>query len=361
VGGSWARTNLPVALASATYNAANHQTAFGGQTLTYDLNGNLTGDGTNTYTWNARNQLASITGPIGGSFVYDAFGRRQRTTIDGVITDVVYDGLNPVRQAVGTDTVDLLTGLGIDEYLTRTDASSTRDLLSDALGSTLTLTDASGTVQTEYSYEPFGAVTASGSSSSNELRYTGREDDGTSLYYYRARYYHPGLQRFISEDPLEFGGGDVNLFNYVRNMPTRLRDPLGLFTVESDCDPITTLSGRKDKDAVAEGCGPVGPMYASNLDERNRAEEFAKRPVLHHVLRQTMLRKLQQARAQAKPGHSPTIQGGPRTAENVFDALRGSRPYRPHTDTTGGGSGYKFTDPELGTVILRYTDHGGAD
>jgi hypothetical protein len=99
-------------------------------------------------------------------------------------------------------------------------------------------------------------------------------------------------------------------------------------------------------------------MYASNLDERNRAEEFAKRPVLHHVLRQTMLRKLQQARAQAKPGHSPTIQGGPRTAENVFDALRGSRPYRPHTDTTGGGSGYKFTDPELGTVILRYTDHG---
>jgi YD repeat-containing protein len=181
VGGSWARTNLPAALASATYNAANHQTAFGGQTLTYDLNGNLTTDGTNTYTWNARNQLASISGPIGGSFVYDAFGRRQRKTVDGVITDVVYDGLNPVREAVGATTVDLLTGLGIDEYLTRTDSSSTRDLLSDALGSTVSLADTSGTVQTEYSYEPFGAVTASGSSSTNELLYTGREDAARAI------------------------------------------------------------------------------------------------------------------------------------------------------------------------------------
>lgn len=62
VGGTWGRTGLPQAITSATYNAANHQLAFGAQTLTYDLNGNLTGDGTNTYTWNARNQPAAITG-----------------------------------------------------------------------------------------------------------------------------------------------------------------------------------------------------------------------------------------------------------------------------------------------------------
>jgi RHS repeat-associated protein len=232
VGGSWARTGLPAAVASATYNAANHQTAFGGQTLTYDLNGNLTGDGTNTYTWNARHQLASISGPLPASFVYDPFGRRQRKTVDGVITDVVYDGLNPVRQAVGTDTVDLLTGLGIDEYLTRTDASSTRDLLSDALGTTVALGDSSGTAQTEYSYEPFGATTASGTASGNELRYTGREDDGTGVYYYRARYYHPQLQRFISEDPIEFAGGDTNLYAYVGNNPLSESDPYGLFGIE---------------------------------------------------------------------------------------------------------------------------------
>ena len=228
VGGSWARTGLPSAVASATYNAANHQLTVGGATLTYDLNGNLTGDGTNTYTWNARNQLASLSGPVAGSFVYDAFGRRQRKTIDGTITDVVYDGPNPVRQAVGSNTVDLLAGLGIDEYLTRTDSSGPRDLLTDALGSTVGLSDSSGTIQTEYRYEPFGATTVSGAISANELRYTGREDDGTGVYYYRARYYHPGLQRFISEDPIGWRAGEPNFYAYATNNPTTYSDPLGL-------------------------------------------------------------------------------------------------------------------------------------
>jgi RHS repeat-associated protein len=228
MGGSWARTGLPAAVASATYNAANHQTAFGGATLTYDLNGNLTGDGTNTYTWNARNQLGSLSGSVPGSFVYDPFGRRQRKTIDGTITDFVYDGLNSVRQAVGSNTVDLLTGLGIDEYFLRADTSSSRDLLSDALGSTVSLADSSGAIQTEYTYEPFGDATLSGSSSTNELRYTGREEDGAGLNYYRARYYHPALQRFITEDPLRFGGGDANLYAYVGNSPLNYIDPSGL-------------------------------------------------------------------------------------------------------------------------------------
>lgn len=227
VGGTWARTGLPGAVASATYTAANQQTAFGGATLTYDLNGNLTGDGTNTYTWNARSQLGSLSGPVPGSFVYDAFGRRQRKTVNGTITDFVYDGLNPVRQAVGANTVDLLTGLGIDEYLTRTDSSGSRDLLNDALSSTVSLADSSGTVQTEYSYEPFGLATASGSSSGNELRYTGREADGTGLNYYRARYYHPTLQRFISEDPIGFLAGDTNMYAYTQNTPVNYRDPMG--------------------------------------------------------------------------------------------------------------------------------------
>jgi uncharacterized protein RhaS with RHS repeats len=37
------------------------------------------------------------------------------------------------------------------------------------------------------------------------------------------------LGRFISEDPIGFGGGDVNLFGYVRNRPLIYRDSLGLY------------------------------------------------------------------------------------------------------------------------------------
>ena len=77
IGGSYARTGLPQAVASASYNADNQLTQWGSSNLTYDLNGNLTNDGANTYTWNARNQLASINAGATGSFQYDAFGRRQ--------------------------------------------------------------------------------------------------------------------------------------------------------------------------------------------------------------------------------------------------------------------------------------------
>jgi RHS repeat-associated protein len=55
-----------------------------------------------------------------------------------------------------------------------------------------------------------------------------RRNDATGLYDYRARYYHPGLSRFVSEDPLEFLGGDPNLYAYVGNQPTALTDPSGL-------------------------------------------------------------------------------------------------------------------------------------
>jgi hypothetical protein len=48
------------------------------------------------------------------------------------------------------------------------------------------------------------------------------------MYYYRARYYQAQLQRFVSEYPKGFAGGDVNLFAYVSNSPITYVDPLGL-------------------------------------------------------------------------------------------------------------------------------------
>ncbi len=129
--------------------------------------------------------------------------------------------------AGSTVTANLLTGMGIDEVFTRTDSAGARNFLADALGSTLALADSSGTLQTHYTYEPFGKTTASGAASTNSFQFTGRENDGTGLYYYRARYYHPGIQRFASEDPIEFFAGDVNLYAYTRSSPTNATDATG--------------------------------------------------------------------------------------------------------------------------------------
>jgi RHS repeat-associated protein len=231
-GGTFARTNLPPALATTTYNANNQQTAFGAATEVYDLNGNLAtftdASGTTTYTWNARNQMTSISGPsLTASFAYDSFGRRTGRTVNGVVINYVYDGLNPVQEKNGaTVTANLLTGLGIDEFFTRTDSVGVRSLLPDPLGSTVALGDGTGTLQTQYTYEPFGFVSQTGAASTSSYKYTGREDDGTGLFYYRARYYQPRLQRFAAEDPIGLRGG-INAYPYVFNNPLRFSDPAG--------------------------------------------------------------------------------------------------------------------------------------
>ena len=238
-GGSFARTGVPPAVASTAYNAANHQTTFDNKTLIYDNNGNLQEitepSGTTTYTWNARNQLTGMSGPgMSATFIYDGLGRREKKTINGSVTEFLYDRLNPVQETSGaTILANVLPGLSIDEFLTRTDvvAGVTGYFLTDALGSPVAVTDNAGAVQTEYTYEPFGKTTFSGTSNSSSYQYTGRENDGTGLFYYRNRFYHPQLQRFISEDPFKYHSGDVNLYAYVHNGPVSHADPYGLIEI----------------------------------------------------------------------------------------------------------------------------------
>jgi YD repeat-containing protein len=139
----------------------------------HDANGNLTSDGTNTYTWDARNHLSAISGAAPGSFAYayDALNRRVSKAVAGTTTQLVYDGLNPVQELQsGSASANLLTGLNLDEYFQRTDSAGARDLLTDALGSTWGLADSSGTVQSGYSYQPFGSVTPSGTPGTNTTR-----------------------------------------------------------------------------------------------------------------------------------------------------------------------------------------------
>jgi RHS repeat-associated protein len=230
VGGSLARTGLPQPVSSATYNAANELVSWNGAALTNDANGNLTNDGANSYTWDARGQLSAVTGPaVNASFGYDGVGRRVQKTVGGASLQYLYDGPNVAQElSGGSVSASVLSG-GTDEYFSRTDSGGTRSYLTDALGSTVAMTDSTGTAQTSYTYEPFGKATASGAADANPLQFTGRENDGTGLQYNRARYYSPTLQRFISQDPLGFGGGDVNTHAYTGNSPTNLVDPSGEF------------------------------------------------------------------------------------------------------------------------------------
>ena len=230
-GGTLATTGLPGSVSGNTFNADNEMTAFNGTPLSYDASGNLLNDGTNTYAWDARNHLTGISGVANASFIYDGFGRRMGKSIGGNVTQFLYDRFNPVQELDGSNapTANLLSGLKIDEYFQRTDSAGARDYLTDILGSTLALTDSNGTSQTSYTYDPFGIMTISGAPSANSFQFTGRENDGAGLHFYRARYYSPTFQRFIAQDPIGFSGGDPNLYGYVFEDPVSYFDPFGLW------------------------------------------------------------------------------------------------------------------------------------
>jgi RHS repeat-associated protein len=218
---------IPIAVSSNSYDVTNQQTQFNGVTQTFDANGNLTNDGTNTYTWDARNRLTGISGGVTATFTYDGLGRRKTKTIGGTTTGFWYDGHDVLAKLSGsTPTATYIRGLSIDEPFIRKQSGGDEFYQADALGTTLALTDGSGTTNTSYTQEPFGKTTKAGAST-NSFQFTGRENDATGLYYYRARYYSPALHRFVSEDPLEFAAGDTNLFAYVFDSPTNYTDPSG--------------------------------------------------------------------------------------------------------------------------------------
>jgi YD repeat-containing protein len=194
--GSFARSGLPTSIPATSYDGANQQLTFGSVAQTFDANGNLLtqtdATGTTTYTWDARNRLTALTGPtVSATFTYDALGRRTTKTINGQSTSVLYDGLDAVQESGPEGDASYLRTLGIDEALSRTDGNGTLTYLTDALGSTLALADSSGAASTTYTYAPFGETAVSGLPSSSPFQFTGRENDGTGLYYYRARYYDP--------------------------------------------------------------------------------------------------------------------------------------------------------------------------
>ena len=254
--GNRTQVATPPATTSYTHNTLNQYTVVGGVTLTYDPNGNLTNDGTRTYTYDAENRLVGSSA-VGSSvtYTYDAFGRRIAKTVNGTTTRFLYDGdqLLEERSASGAFLTAYLYGPGIDELLLR--YTNTNQLLiyhQNALGSTQFLLDWSGVPVDGATYDAYG--TPSGPSAvGNRFLFTGREyDTETGLYYYRARYYSPSLGRFLQREPTPT---DFNSYRYVLNNPTSWIDPWGL-TLFSPQPPA--LNG-------SDLLGPRGPVLPIDI------------------------------------------------------------------------------------------------
>ena len=166
------------------------------------------------------------------SYSYDAMGRRTSKAVQsGTATQYLYDGQNTVQETVGSTINPILIGPGIDERYARNDVTGRTYFIADALNSTIALTDPTGAIKQQYSYDPYGNTTPSDTTTgfTNPYQYTGRDADTAGLYYYRARYYSPMMGGMISEDPARFAGGQLSFYGYAGGDPLDFNDPYGLW------------------------------------------------------------------------------------------------------------------------------------
>jgi RHS repeat-associated protein len=209
------------------------QTA-GSNTFTYDDEGQLSSGYGATYSFDYEHRLAGIGTPT--QFSYDGAGNRLQATRDGVVTRYIYDATgNLLAEADGSNNIlrYYIYGLGLLAMVTP--ANELYCYHFNDIGSVTAMTDNSQytSIWNAYAYEPFGKVLDEYEccSMTTPFKFVGQSgvmNESNGFYYMRARYYDPSVGRFISEDPIGFDGGDVNLMAYVGNNPVNWVDPLGL-------------------------------------------------------------------------------------------------------------------------------------
>ncbi|OAB34381.1 hypothetical protein PGLA_22755 [Paenibacillus glacialis] len=188
-----------------------------------------------SFEYDARNRLVK-SGKA--QYTYDAQGNRTSMTWKGKTTRYVVDALPELSRvlmeldAEGTPKTYYVYGLGL---IGREDAQGHyQSYHSDIRGSTTLLTDEQGSVTDRYTYGPYGELEKHEGKTNQPFGYNGRDgvqSDPNGLYYMRARYYHPVLQRFLNRDILRgdlMDGQTLNRYAYVNGDPIRYIDPLGL-------------------------------------------------------------------------------------------------------------------------------------
>ena len=257
--------------ATMTHDDDNRILTFNGSDVVHDPDGNMTtgpsvtpGTGgawpcDNTYTYDRRNRLTSVTVPGTGagtgtwSFDYNSEGNLVSTSKDsqtGVYQVNPMSALSQVLVSIkpnGSKTfyvygTELLYEVDTDASGVETsDATKRRTYHYDQRGCTMALTAADGsTVTDRFDYSAYGtlvnrATAASVSASTTPFLFNGAygiATVGPQLLNMRARWYHPGVMRFLSADPSGFGGG-MNWYAFADGSPISLIDPFGLAATES--------------------------------------------------------------------------------------------------------------------------------
>ena len=222
-----------------TYDAASQVSTTG---YTYDKRGRRTASNGTAYTWDGASRL---TGAGSASLAYNGLGNLATRTHRKTTTRFYYNygiGLTPIVAEKNDTTGEFLRyyvwtpGGSLLYMIDAANGNKVYFYHFDRTGSTLALTDSSGTVTDVYAYTPFGKLLGHEGSSNQPFTFVGRwgvrlEGVGGSLYHMRARYYDAVTAGFISREPIWPQIADpmeVNPYQYALATPVNRGDPTGL-------------------------------------------------------------------------------------------------------------------------------------
>ncbi|WP_159888711.1 RHS repeat-associated core domain-containing protein [Paenibacillus puerhi] len=242
-----------------------------------------------SYTYDKKNRLTMASGSSGSpvSYKYNGDGLLTERTENGSTTRYYYDGTNIIAEGqvsggVVTRKASYIRG---NQLVARVDATGTKSYyMHNGHGDVVGLVNAAGQVLNTYSYDIWGNPVTTQEQVPQPFRYSGEYwDSSTGLQYLRARWYDPGIGRFINEDTYEgelTNPLSLNLYTYVHNNPLRYTDPSGnrpQYYKVGDMFRFAASSRFQDSANAAAGFLPLGQWlyekYAEQFDIEPR-EEF---------------------------------------------------------------------------------------
>ena len=183
--------------------------------------------------YNALNQLTeTLTKNYKVSFTYDAEGLRTGKMVNGEKTVYVWDGDQVVMELSKGGAVQKRYIRGNDlVYADKGENTEKTYYVTDMHGNVVQLLDEAGNVTKTYEYDSFGNEVKPEKKDENPYRYCGEYyDKETEEVYLRARYYEPGVGRFITRDTYT-GESDeplsLHLYTYCENDGVNAWDPSG--------------------------------------------------------------------------------------------------------------------------------------
>ncbi|WP_442973728.1 RHS repeat-associated core domain-containing protein [Saccharothrix sp. NRRL B-16314] len=262
----------------------------------YDINGNQTRAGRDTFTYNLDNTLATAT--TGGrttAFSYDATGLRlaatsgkeqaattQRWTwdVNGTLPQIVLDTTTNATGAT-TERRGFTYGPDDEPMALLDPATGAHPYTHDWLGGTANMLSPSGVPEAGYDYDPFGNPREGDTlkpqepaGPANPLRYTGAYQDPTSgegNYYLRARNYNPDTGRFTSTDPMPQPGPAISSYAYAENNPLSYTDPTGA---------VVDAGGGGGSSSETGATEPAGP----SPEDVAKAQQIQSKSLLDVIL-----------------------------------------------------------------------------